>query len=103
MGAGEWGGTTGCSSYGVEGTLWDVNDRHAEGSVLRASEAWICAAYFVRLGATEPNPKNQETQMTVAGVPVFLSNEFFWYPLWEWQCFNKGQRRCSRMGLMSNI
>ena len=54
-----------------------MNDRHAEGSVLRASEAWICAAYFVRLGATEPDPKNQETQMTVAGVPMFLSKELF--------------------------
>ena len=54
-----------------------MNDRHTEGSVLRASKAWICAAYFVRLGATEPDPKNQETQMTVAGVPVFLSKELF--------------------------
>ena len=56
--------------------LWDVNDRHAEGSVLRASEAWICAN-FVCLGAMEPEPKNQDTQMTVSGVPVFLSKELF--------------------------
>ena len=54
-----------------------MNARHAEGSVVRASEAWICAYYFVRLGATEPDPKNQETQMTIAGVPVFLSKELF--------------------------
>ena len=58
-----------------EGALWNVNDRHAEGSVVRASKAWICAYYFVRLGATEPDPKNQVTQMTVAGVPVVLSKE----------------------------
>ena len=76
MGAGEWGGTTGCSSYGVEGTLWDVNYRHAEGSVVRSSEAWICA-YFIFLGAMEPEPKNQETQMTVEGVPVYWSKELF--------------------------
>ena len=56
--------------------LWDVNDRRAEESVVRASEAWICA-YFLILGAMEPEPKNQETQMTVAGVPVFLSKELF--------------------------
>ena len=49
----------GCSSPGVEGALWDVNDRRAEGSVVRAGEAWICA-YFVIVGATEPEPKNQE-------------------------------------------
>ena len=40
--------------------MWDVNDRRAEGSVVRASEACICA-YFVILGAMEPEPKNQET------------------------------------------
>ena len=76
MGAGEWCGTTGCSSYGVEGMLWDVNDRHTEGSVVGASEAWICA-YFIFLGAMEPELKNQETQMTVAGVPVYWSKELF--------------------------
>ena len=59
MGAGEWGGTMGCSSPGVEGALWDVNDRHVEGSVVRAGEAWICA-YFVIVGPTDPEPKNQE-------------------------------------------
>ena len=65
MGAGEWGETMGCSYTGVEGALWDVNDRRAEGSVVRAGEAWICA-YFAIVGATEPDPKNQEPQMTVA-------------------------------------
>ena len=34
----------------------DVNARRAEGSVVRASEAWTCA-YFVLVGATEPKPK----------------------------------------------
>ena len=76
MGAGEWGGTTGCSSPGVEGALWDVNDWRAEGSVVRTSEAWICA-YFVILGAMEPEPKNQEPRMTVAGVPAYWSKELF--------------------------
>ena len=76
MGAGEWGGKTVCSSPGIEGALWDVNDRRAEGSGVRASEAWICA-YFVILGAMEPEPKNQEPQMTVAGVPVYWSKELF--------------------------
>ena len=65
-----------CSSPGVEGVLWDVNDQRAEGSVVRASEAWICA-YFVIVGATESKPKNQEPQMTVAGVPVYSSKELF--------------------------
>ena len=72
MGAGEWGGTMGCSSPGVEGALWDVNDRHAEVSVVRAGKAWICA-YFVIVGATDPEPKNQEPRMTVAGVAVYWS------------------------------
>ena len=53
-----------------------MKDRRAEGSVVRASEAWICA-YFVFLGAMEPEPKNQETQMTVAGVTVYWSKELF--------------------------
>ena len=83
-----------------EGALWDVNDRHAEGSVVRASEAWICA-YFVRLGAMEPDPKNQDTLITVAGVPVHWPKELFWYPLWAWKSFEKGQRQYTRMGLMS--
>ena len=68
--------TMGCSSPGVEGALWYLNDRRAEGSVLRAGEAWTCA-YFLFLGATEPEPKNQETQMTVAGVPMYWSQELF--------------------------
>ena len=76
MGAGEWGGKMGCSSPGVEGALWDVNDRHAEGSVVRAGETWICA-YFVIVGATEPKTKNQEPRTTVAGVPVYWSKELF--------------------------
>ena len=33
-----------------------MNDRRADGSVVRASEAWICA-YFVFLGAMDPEPK----------------------------------------------
>ena len=54
----------------------DVNDRSTEGSVVRAREAWIYAHhYFVFLGATEPEPKNQETRMTPAGVPVYWSQE----------------------------
>ena len=81
MGAGDSGGTMGCSSPGVEGALWDVNDWRAEGSVVRAGEAWICA-YFVIVGATEPNPRNKETGMTVAEVPVYCSKELFLYPLW---------------------
>ena len=76
MGAGEWGGTMGCSYPGVEGALWDVNDWRAEGSVVRAGTAWICA-YFVIFGAMEPEPKNQETRKTVAGVPVYWSKELF--------------------------
>ena len=76
MGAGEWGGKMGCSSPGIEGALWDVNDRRAEGPVVRAGEAWT-GAYFVFVGATEPNPKNQETQITIAGVPVYWSQELF--------------------------
>ena len=60
----------GCYSPGVEVALWDVNDRRAEGSVVHAVEAWICA-YFVVVGATEPEPKNQEPRMTVAGIPVY--------------------------------
>ena len=75
MGAGEWGETTGCSSPGVEGALWDVNDRRAEGSVVRAGEAWLCA-YIVIVGATEPGPKNREPQITVAAVPVYWSKVF---------------------------
>ena len=59
MGVGEWGGTMGCSSTGIEVELWDVNNRRAEGSVVRAGEAWICA-YFVIVGATDPKLKNQE-------------------------------------------
>ena len=66
----------GCSSPGVEGVLWDVNDQRAEGSVVRAGEAWICA-YFVIVGATEPEHKNQEPRMTVAGVPVYWSKGLF--------------------------
>ena len=66
----------GCSYPGVEGALWDVNDRRSEGSVVRAGEAWICA-YFVIVGATEPEPKNQDPRMNVAGVTVYLSNELF--------------------------
>ena len=32
---------------------------------------WTCAHhYFVFVGDTEPDPKNQEPRMTVAGVPV---------------------------------
>ena len=65
----------GCSSPGVEGALRDVNDQRAEESVVRAGEAWICA-YFVIVGATEPDPKNQEPQMTIAGVRLYWSNEF---------------------------
>ena len=76
MGTGEWGETMSCSYPGVESTLWDLNDWRAEGSVVRAGEAWICA-YFVIVGATEPDPKNQEPQMTVAGVPVYWSKELF--------------------------
>ena len=70
MGAGEWGGPMGCSSPGVEGPLCDVNDRSAEGSVVRAGEAWICA-YFVIVGATEPEPKHQDPRMNIARVPVY--------------------------------
>ena len=66
----------GCSSPGVEGALWDVNDRRAEGSVVRAGEAWICA-YFVIVIAMEPEPKNQEPRMNVAGVPVYWLQELF--------------------------
>ena len=76
MGAGEWVGTMGCSSPCVEGALWDMNDRRAEGSVVRAGEAWICA-YFVIVGATEPELKNLEPRMTVAGVPVYWSKKLF--------------------------
>ena len=76
MGAGKWGGTMGCSSPGVEGALWDVNDGRAEASVVRAGEAWTYV-YIVFVGTTEPQPKNQETQMTVAGVPVYWSQELF--------------------------
>ena len=33
---------------------------------------WTCAHhYFVFVGATEPEPKNQETGMTLAEVPVY--------------------------------
>ena len=66
----------GCSSPGVEGALWDVNDRRAEGSVVRAGEAWICAS-FVIVGATEPKPKNQEPRMTVAGITLYWSKDLF--------------------------
>ena len=76
MGAGEWSGTIGCFPPRVEGALWDVNDRCAEGSVVRAGEAWICV-YFVIVGATEPEPKNKEPRMTVAGVPVYWPKELF--------------------------
>ena len=76
MGAGEWIGTIGCSSPRVEGALWDVNDWRAEGSVVRAGEAWICS-YVVIVGATEPDTKNQEPRMTVAGVPVYWPKELF--------------------------
>ena len=76
MGAGEWGGTMGCSYPGVEGALCDVNDWRAEGSVVRAGEAWICA-YFVIMGATEPETKNQEPRMTLAGVHVYWLKELF--------------------------
>ena len=76
MGAGEWGGTMGCSSPGVEVALWDVKDRRTEGSVVRSGEAWIYA-YFMIVGATESEPKNQEPQMTVAGVTVYWSKELF--------------------------
>ena len=66
----------GCSSTGVEGALWDMNDWRAEGSVVRAGEAWTCA-YFVFVGATDPEPKNQEPRMTVAGVTMYWSRELF--------------------------
>ena len=65
----------GCSAPGVEGALWGVNDWRAEGSVVRAGGAWICA-YFV-IVATEPEPKNQDPRMTVARVPVYWPKEFF--------------------------
>ena len=67
---------------------------------MRAGEAWICA-YFVIVGAMETEHKNQELQMTVAGVPVYWSNELFWYPLWGWQSFEKGQCQLTRMVLIS--
>ena len=76
MGVGEWGARMCCYSPGVESALWDVNDRRAEGSVVRAGEARICA-YFVIVGATEPDPKNQEPRMTVAGVPVYFLKGLF--------------------------
>ena len=76
MGAGEWGGTMGCYYPGVEGALWYMKDRRAEVSVVHTGEAWICA-YFVIVGATDPDPKNQEPRMTVAGVPVYWSKELF--------------------------
>ena len=76
MGAGEGGGIMGCSYPGVEGALWDVNDRRAERSVVRAGEAWICA-YFMIVGATETDPKNQEPRMTVAGFLVYWLKELF--------------------------
>ena len=60
----------GCSPPGIEGALWDVNDRRSVASVVRAGEAWTCV-YFVFVGTTDPEPKNQETRMTVAGVPVW--------------------------------
>ena len=66
----------GLFSPGVEGALWDMNDRRAEGSAVRAGEEWICA-YFVIVGATEPKPKNQEPRMTLARVPVYWSKELF--------------------------
>ena len=66
----------GCSSPGVEGALWGVNDRRTKVSGVRVGEAWICA-YFVIVGATEPEPKNQEPQMTVAGISVYCSKELF--------------------------
>ena len=54
----------------------DVNDQRAEGSVVRAGEAWTCAHhYFVFVGATELESKNQETRMTPARVPVYWSQE----------------------------
>ena len=65
-----------CSSPGAEGVLWDVNDWRAEGSVVHAGEACICAT-FVIVGTMEPEPKNQEPRMTVAGVPMYWSKEFF--------------------------
>ena len=53
---------------------YDVNDRRAEGSVVRAGKAWTCAHhYFVFVGATDPEPKNQETRITPAGVSVYYS------------------------------
>ena len=55
----------------------DMNDRRAEGSVVRTGEAWTCAHhYFVFVGATEPESKNQETRMDPEGVPVYWSHEF---------------------------
>ena len=62
----------GCSSPGVEGALWYVNDRRAEGSVVRAGEAWTCA-YFVFVGDTEPETKNLEPQITIEGFPMYWS------------------------------
>ena len=54
----------------------DINDRRAEGSVVLAGGAWTCAHhYFVFVGATDPKPKNKETRMTPAGVPVYWSQE----------------------------
>ena len=37
---------------------------------------WTCAHhYFVLVGATDPKPKNQETQMTPKGVPMYCLQE----------------------------
>ena len=100
MGAGEWGGTMGCSSTGVEGALWYMNDRRVEVSVVRAGKALICA-YFVIVGATDPEPIKQEPRITISRVPVYWLKELFWYPLWWWKSFEKGQCQFTRIGLMS--
>ena len=64
--------------------------------------AWNCAHhYFLFVGATDPDPKNQEPRMTVAGVPCVGRRNFNDVHCGGRQSFEKGQRQCMRMGLMS--
>ena len=65
---------------------------------------WLCEPVRIIIpclwALRSPDPKNQETRMTPAGVPVYWLQELYWYPLWGRKSLEKGQRQCTRMGLV---